>query len=83
MYSSINKQQAGKYYAIKPVSYEPSQTHAVIVGHLLDSVGQMRVVAGIRCPILTEKVVNVGQHLRLSGTISSKYGSLYHIGYHI
>jgi len=50
---------------------------------MLDSVGQMHFVAGIQCPILTEKAVNVGQHLRLSGTTSSKYGSLYHTGYHI
>ena len=74
MYSSINTQQASKYDAIKAVRYGPSHTYAVIVGHMLDSVGQMSFVAGIWCPILTEKVVNVGQQLRLSGTTSSKYG---------
>lgn len=83
MHSGINTQQPGKYDAIKPVRYGPSHTHSVIVGHMLDSVGQMHFVAGIQCPILTEKAVNVGQHLRLSGTTSSKYGSLYHTGYHI
>lgn len=85
MYSNINAQQAGSYDAIKPVRYGPSHTHAVIVGHVLDSVGQTDefFLAGIRCSILTENVVNMRQQLRLSGTTSSKYGSSCHTEYHI
>jgi len=46
-------QYASRYDVIKPLSYGPSHTYAVIVGHVLDSVGQLCFAAGIKCPIIT------------------------------